>query len=63
MSAPDGKGLDTDVLGVDRPLTSFVGRCSAVIHRLDDDTFRRLTHVQGPWFTSGILREAPRAGW
>jgi inorganic pyrophosphatase len=35
--APDGDELDAYVLGVDEPLTSFTGRCIAIVHRLDDD--------------------------
>ena len=35
--APDGAGLDAYVLGVQEPLDEFTGRCSAIVHRLDDD--------------------------
>ena len=35
--APDGEELDAYVLGVEDPLTEFVGRCIAIVHRLDDD--------------------------
>jgi len=34
--APDGEGQDAYVLGVDEPLSEFVGRVIAVIHRFDD---------------------------
>ena len=33
----DGEELDAYVLAVDKPLKEFVGRCIAVIQRLDDD--------------------------
>ncbi len=33
----DGEELDAYVLGVDKPLQEYVGRCVAVIHRTDDD--------------------------
>lgn len=35
--SPDGEELDTYVLGVDKPLTKFTGKCIAIIHRTDDD--------------------------
>ncbi len=33
----DGEELDAYVLGVDSPLTTFIGRCVAIIHRMDDN--------------------------
>ena len=33
----DGEELDAYVLGVDEPLTEYIGRCIGVIHRTDDD--------------------------
>ena len=36
-SAPDGEEIDAYVLGVNKPLESFSGKCIAVIHRLNDD--------------------------
>lgn len=35
--APDGEEIDAYVLGIDQPLESFLGKCVAIIHRLDDD--------------------------
>ncbi len=35
--APDGEELDAYVLGVEEPLAEFSGRCTAIVHRLDDD--------------------------
>lgn len=35
--APDGEELDAYILGVDKPLQSFEGKCIAVVHRKDDD--------------------------
>lgn len=35
--APDGEEIDCYVLGVDHPISEFVGRCIAVIRRIDDD--------------------------
>jgi inorganic pyrophosphatase len=70
--APDGRGLDAYVLGVDEPLDEFTGRCIAIVHRLDDDDdklvavpegmaltdneIRAQTHFQEQFFKSQILR-------
>ena len=35
--APDGEEIDAYVLGIDKPLESFSGKCIAVIHRLNDN--------------------------
>lgn len=35
--APDGEELDSYVLGVEKPIESFKGKCIAIIHRLNDD--------------------------
>ena len=34
--ASDGEEIDAYVLGIDKPLESFSGKCIAVIHRLND---------------------------
>ena len=71
--SPDGEELDAYVLGISEPLTTYFGRCVAVIHRLDEDDdklvvvpdganfpdsdIRQLTQFQEQFFTSDILRE------
>jgi len=35
--APDGEEIDAYLLGVDKPLDEFTGKCIAVIRRSDDD--------------------------
>jgi len=72
--APDGEELDAYVLGVEEPLTEFVGRCIAIVHRLDDDDdklvvvpggvclsdddIRAQTAFQERFFDSRVLRFA-----
>ena len=34
--APDGEEHDAYVLGIDKPITEFVGKVIAIIHRLND---------------------------
>ena len=70
--AADGEELDAYVLGPGEPLTEFVGRCIAVVHRFDDDDDKLVvvpdgrqfsddeicwsTQFQERYFTSGIRR-------
>jgi len=35
--APDGEEIDAYLLGVDKPVNEFTGKCIAIIHRKDDD--------------------------
>ena len=35
--APDGEEVDAYLLGVNKPLDEFTGKCIAVIHRLNDN--------------------------
>ena len=70
----DGEELDAYVLGVFEPLAVFIGRCIAVIHRLNDNDdklvlvppgknytdrqIQALTEFQERFFDSSILRLA-----
>lgn len=68
----DGEELDCYVLGIDKPIDTFYGRCIAIIHRTNDDDdkliivpdgmtytdeeIRELTNFQEQYFESEILR-------
>ena len=68
----DGKELDVYILGIDKPLEEFEGKCIAVIHRINDDDdkliiapegidysdeeIRKLTEFQEKYFESEIIR-------
>ena len=68
----DGEELDCYVLGVDKPLDSFTGKCIAIIHRINDnddkliivpeginftdEEIRNLTNFQEKYFESIIIR-------
>lgn len=70
--SPDGEELDAYVLGVNKPLTTFTGRCIAYIHRTNDDDDKLIvipdgstltnedihaaTHFQEQYFMSEIIR-------
>ena len=72
VSGLDGEELDAYLLGLDRPVRSFQGRCVAVIRRSDDaddklvvvpdgehytnEQIRGLTEFQERYFKSSILR-------
>lgn len=68
----DGEELDCYVLGMNKPIEHFEGRCIAVIHRIKDDDdklvvipegetytdeeIRKLTNFQEQYFESEIIR-------
>ena len=70
--APDGAELDVYILGEDKPLKNFSGRCIAILHRTNDDDdrlivckdgrdfkgkqIRNSTDFQEQWFDSEIVR-------
>ena len=76
IAAPDGDELDAYLLGVLKPVSTFTGRCIAVIRRLDDEDdklvvvpagvnltdveIRKLTDFQERFFESVIVREVQR---
>jgi len=35
--APDGEEIDAYLLGIDKPVDEFTGKCIALVHRLDDN--------------------------
>ena len=49
--APDGDELDAYVLGVDRSLDAFTGRCIAIVHRSDDDDDKLVVVPDGVTFS------------
>ncbi len=67
-----GEEIDCYVLGVDKPLKNFTGKCVAVIHRtndnddkliivpedkdITDEEIRELTNFQEQYFESEIIR-------
>ena len=72
VKSGDNEDLDAYVLGINKPLTEFTGKCIAIIHRLDDDDdklvltpenidfsneqIRELTNFQEKYFKSEIIR-------
>jgi inorganic pyrophosphatase len=70
--APDGEEIDAYILGINKPITKFSGKCIAVIHRLNDEDdklivvpenmdytdneIRKLTNFQEKYYTSIIIR-------
>lgn len=71
--APDGEELDAYVLGIDKPLNEFKGRCIAIIQRLNDeddklvvvpdnvyytlDQIKQMTYFQEKYFKIKILMQ------
>jgi len=73
VKAPDGEDLDAYILGADEPLDKAVGKCIAIVHRLDndddklvvvsgdreftDEEIMKQVNFQEQWFKSEIIRE------
>lgn len=71
IMAPDGEEQDAYILGVDEPVSSFVGKVIAVVHRKDDveakwvvapenttyslNEIKQAIHFQEQYFQSEIL--------
>ena len=49
--APDGEEQDAYILGVNEPVTEFVGRVIAVIHRLNDIEDKWVVAPESKFFT------------
>ena len=52
----DGEELDCYVLGVDKPLDSFTGKCIAIIHRINDNDDKLIIVPEGMNFTDEEIR-------
>ncbi|MBR5446669.1 MAG: AAA family ATPase [Clostridia bacterium] len=58
VMAPDGEEQDAYILGVEEPVSSFVGKCIAVIHRYDDVEEKWVVVPEGVSYTKEeILRQ------
>ena len=71
----DGEEIDAYVLNIDRPLHNYTGKCTAVIHRTDDNDDKLViipqedeisdleietqTAFQEKWFKHIIIRKIP----
>lgn len=72
--APDGEEIDAYVLGIGKPLESFTGVCTALLHRADDEDDKLIvvpkgfsptdeqilaaTHFQEQYFSVTLVRAA-----
>ena len=54
--APDGSELDAYVLGVDKPVRTFIGRCIAIIHRTNDEDDKLVVVPEGQEFSDEQIR-------
>jgi len=55
--AEDGEEIDAYVLGVDHPLQLFIGRCIAVIYRLDDQEDKLVVAPECMYFSDEKIKE------
>ena len=49
--APDGEEQDAYILGVNEPVTEFLGKVIAIIHRLNDIEDKWVVAPEGSFFT------------
>ena len=52
----DGEELDCYVLGVNKPLDNFTGKCIAIIHRINDNDDKLIIVPEGVNFTDEEIR-------
>lgn len=53
----DGEELDCYVLGIDKPIDNFEGKCIAVIHRTNDNDDKLIVVPEGKNYTDEEIRE------
>lgn len=53
--APDGEELDAYILGVFEPVSTFSGKCIAVVHRLDDADDKLIVVGNGRLYTNAQI--------
>lgn len=56
IPAPDGEAQDAYVIGVDKPVTEFVGTVIAIIHRYDDMEEKWVVAPPGRLFTKAEIQ-------
>ena len=52
----DGEELDCYILGIHEPLETFVGKCIAIIHRINDNDDKLIIVPEDKNFTDGEIR-------
>ena len=55
--APDGEEQDAYILGVNKPVTEFIGKVIAIIHRIDDVEDKWVVAPEGLSFTKEEIIE------
>lgn len=55
--APDGEELDAYVLGIDKPLNEFEGRCIAIIQRLNDEDDKLVVVPDNAYYTLDEIKQ------
>ena len=56
----DGEELDCYVLGIDKPIDNFEGKCIAVIHRTNDNDDKLIVVPEGEDYTDEEIRKLTR---
>ena len=53
----DGEEIDAYVLGIDKPLKEFTGRCAAIIHRTNDNDDKLVVVPDGLKITNQFIEQ------
>ncbi len=53
----DGEELDCYILGINKPLSSFTGKCIAIIHRINDNDDKLVIAPEDQNFSDKKIRE------
>lgn len=56
-NAPDGEEIDAYVIGIDKPLKKFTGKCIAIIHRTNDDDDKLVVCAKDRDFTNNEIAD------
>ena len=55
--APDGEEQDAYILGIDKPISEYMGRVIAIVHRLDDIEDKWIVAPEGVPYTKEEIIE------
>ena len=55
--APDGHEVDAYILGINKSISEFTGKCIAVIHRFDDDDDKLIVIPENTTYTNQEIKD------
>jgi len=55
--APDKEEIDAYILGINKPITKFRGKCIAIIHRLNDEDDKLIVTLENNEYSDEEIKE------